>query len=117
MALSDGDVVPFTGSRFLGAAGPALGAPIVAIAATSHAAGYWLVDADGKTFAFGNARPLDSAGSARAGTVVGAAASDARGYWLASSDGGVFSYGTARFAGSLGGRHLNQPIVGIVAAP
>ena len=120
VALSDGDVVRFTGAQFLGATGPALGPPkppIVAIASTPHATGYWLVDADGGTFAFGNARPLASAvGIAHTGTVVGAAASDAHGYWLATSEGGVFSYGAARFAGSLGARHLNQPIVGIAAA-
>jgi hypothetical protein len=37
------------------------------------------------------------------------------GYWLVSSDGGVFTYGTAQFYGSMGGKHLNSPITGIVA--
>ncbi len=35
------------------------------------------------------------------------------GYWLVGSDGGVFSFGRARFCGSLGGQHLNAPVVGI----
>ena len=35
------------------------------------------------------------------------------GYWLVASDGGVFSFGDARFYGSMGGRHLNKPMVGI----
>jgi hypothetical protein len=36
-------------------------------------------------------------------------------YWLASADGGVFAEAGAPFLGSMGGRHLNQPIVGIAA--
>jgi hypothetical protein len=34
------------------------------------------------------------------------------GYWLFARDGGVFAFGAAGFVGSLGGQHLNQPIVG-----
>ena len=36
-----------------------------------------------------------------------------QGIVLASWDGGVFDYGTAQFAGSMAGRHLNAPVVGI----
>ena len=36
---------------------------------------------------------------------------------LAAQDGGVFNYGTVQFAGSMGGRHLNTPVVGIAATP
>ena len=45
------------------------------------------------------------------------------GYRLAASDGGVFSYGPAApslgapFAGSMGGQHLNAPIVGTATVP
>jgi len=38
---------------------------------------------------------------------------DGGGYWLVASDGGVFSYGDANFYGSMGGKHLNDPIVGM----
>ncbi len=38
------------------------------------------------------------------------------GYWLAASDGGIFAY-DAPFFGSMGGQHLNGPIVGIAADP
>jgi hypothetical protein len=31
--------------------------------------------------------------------------------------GGIFAYGDAVFLGSMGGQHLNQPIVGIAATP
>ncbi|MGQ0824203.1 MAG: hypothetical protein ACT4OX_04065 [Actinomycetota bacterium] len=33
------------------------------------------------------------------------------GYWVATSDGGVYSFGTALFRGSMGGQHLNGPII------
>jgi hypothetical protein len=45
------------------------------------------------------------------------------GYRLAASDGGIFSYGPASpslgapFAGSMGGQHLNAPIVGMATMP
>jgi hypothetical protein len=39
---------------------------------------------------------------------------DGQGYWLVASDGGVFSFGDANFYGSMGGKHLNQPVVGII---
>ena len=34
-------------------------------------------------------------------------------YWTVAADGGVFAFGDARFAGSLGGVHLNAPVVGM----
>ena len=38
---------------------------------------------------------------------------DGGGYWLVASDGGIFSFGDAKFYGSMGGKPLNQPIVGM----
>jgi hypothetical protein len=35
------------------------------------------------------------------------------GYWLVANDGGIFSYGTAGFAGSMGGKALDAPMVGM----
>jgi hypothetical protein len=37
------------------------------------------------------------------------------GYWTTASDGGVFSFGGAGFAGSMGGRPLAAPVVGMAA--
>jgi hypothetical protein len=45
------------------------------------------------------------------------AAPAGNGYWLAGRDGGVFSFGSAKFAGSMGGKHLNQPVVDMTADP
>jgi hypothetical protein len=36
-----------------------------------------------------------------------------KGYWLAASDGGVFTFGGVKFYYSIGGEHLNSPIVAI----
>jgi hypothetical protein len=38
------------------------------------------------------------------------------GYWMAASDGGIFAY-DAPFFGSMGGKPLNAPVVGITADP
>ena len=37
------------------------------------------------------------------------------GYWEAATDGGIFAYGNAPFYGSMGGRPLSRPVVGIAA--
>jgi hypothetical protein len=39
---------------------------------------------------------------------------DGAGYWLVAIDGGVFAF-DAPFRGSMGGAHLNRPVVGMVA--
>ena len=46
-----------------------------------------------------------------------AATPDGRGYWEVASDGGVFSFGDAGFHGSMGGKPLNKPVVGMAATP
>jgi hypothetical protein len=38
------------------------------------------------------------------------------GYWLVAADGGIFAF-DAPFYGSMGGQPLNEPIVGMAAAP
>jgi hypothetical protein len=44
------------------------------------------------------------------------ASSDGHGYLLVASDGGIFNFGSTGFFGSMGGKHLNSPIVGIAAS-
>ena len=46
--------------------------------------------------------------------VVGIAPGPTGGYWLAASDGGIFSFDAA-FYGSMGGKSLSGPIVGVTA--
>ena len=38
-------------------------------------------------------------------------------YWEVASDGGIFTFGNAAFHGSMGGKPLNRPIVGMAATP
>jgi CSLREA domain-containing protein len=38
-------------------------------------------------------------------------------YWMVASDGGIFTFGGAAFFGSMGGKPLNKPMVGMAAAP
>ena len=40
-----------------------------------------------------------------------------RGYWTVASDGGIFSFGQMGFYGSMGGKPLHQPIVGMAPTP
>ena len=39
------------------------------------------------------------------------------GYWEVASDGGLFAFGDAQFYGSMGGRPLAAPVVGVAATP
>ena len=91
------------------------------------AKGYYLAGSDGGIFTFGGAQFYGSTGSLKLQRpVVGITATANRGgYWLVASDGGVFSFGDAGFYGSLpglglapagtvGGKDLNAPIVGMV---
>src|SRR5437773_1036215 len=36
-----------------------------------------------------------------------------RGYWLVADDGGVFTFGNGKFRGSMGGKPLWQPVMGM----
>ncbi|MBV9662039.1 MAG: CAP domain-containing protein [Acidimicrobiales bacterium] len=94
-------------------------APIVGVAPTVDAQGYWVTASDGGVFSFGDARFYGSTGGmGLAQPIVGMAATpDGGGYWLVASDGGIFSFGDARFYGSTGGMTLAQPVVGMAAAP
>ena len=39
------------------------------------------------------------------------------GYWEVAADGGIFSFGAVQFHGSMGGKPLNKPIVGMTVDP
>ncbi len=68
------------------------------------------------TYPFGDA-PAPGAAVTSNLPLVGAATADNGGYWEVASDGGIFSFGDASFHGSMGGRPLNAPIVGMAATP
>jgi hypothetical protein len=80
---------------------------------------FWLADAQGAVWNFGDAAPLGSAAGLPLNhpIVTITATRDDQGYWLVASDGGIFSYGDASFYGSTGSLALNKPIVGMAATP
>jgi hypothetical protein len=93
----------------------------VGMADTADGSGYWLVQAGGGVFSYGNAQfygSLPGLGIVPAAQIVGIVATpDGKGYWLAGADGGLFSFGDARFFGSMGSQSLNQPIAGMARTP
>jgi hypothetical protein len=50
-------------------------------------------------------------------TAAAAGVATVGGYRQVASDGGIFTFGDARFFGSMGGAHLNRPVVGLAATP
>ena len=108
----------FGDATFEGSAGSLpLQGPVVAMAVTRDAKGYWLGALDGGVFAYGDAQFYGSMGSSHLNQpIVGMASTpDGKGYWLVAADGGVFAYGDAGFYGSTGSLQLNAPIVGMAA--
>jgi len=103
----------------------------IGISATADGQGYWV--GENSTFLLndvlqnavegipqgvvgGNCNGAVSAGLYLPTPEVGIAAAPV-GVWLATADGGVFASCGATFFGSMGGSHINQPIVGMAATP
>jgi hypothetical protein len=61
----------------------------------------------------GRAAPSPGVAVGDVRTSARADASAVPSYWAVASDGGVFAFGGLPFYGSMGGRHLNAPMVGI----
>lgn len=95
-----------------------LHAPIVGMAETKTAGGYWLVGSDGGVFAYGNAVFQGSMGGKHLyKAIVGMAEDPATGgYWLVAADGGIFGF-NAPYLGSMGEKRLRKPVVGMAATP
>jgi len=104
----------------------------VGIASTGDnaSAGYWVgaaarqvvasdgqVQYGGEVFGFGNTDTCNQVSSAVSDAPVVGVASAQNGALLVAADGGVFGFCGAPFYGSMGGKHLNEPIVGIAANP
>src|SRR3984885_11859436 len=66
----------------------------------------------------GNALLLSGlAPNANGASVLPAAAALNTGYLGVASDGGIFAFGKAQFYGSMGGKPLNKPVVGLASTP
>ena len=95
-------------------------AGVVARAAVPSGQGYWLVDAYGEVYAFGDAMFYGSLNDMHLKSpIVGiVAAPDGKGYWLVAKDGEVYPFGSAKFHGSLPSMSIKVGnIVGITALP
>jgi hypothetical protein len=96
----------------------------VAIVATADGGGYWLVQANGKVSAFGDAPWFGQLAAAKArqgGPITGMARTyDGQGYWLVSTGGRVYTFGDAKNYGSIGRDAAAArlgPITGMAATP
>ena len=89
----DGVVKAFGGAGRFGSLKTTGGGPVVGIAPTPDAGGYWLATAHGRVYGFGDAKVYGSMATAHlAKAIVGITrAPGGRGYWLFGGDGGVFS--------------------------
>lgn len=89
--------------------------PVVGLSPTATGDGYWLVDANGGIYSYGDAGFYGSLGGETLNEpIVGMQSTKSgNGYWLVAADGGVFAFGDAAFYGSTGGQPLNKPIVGM----
>ena len=118
-APQPGEVGALGDAATLDASGQTPPADAVTIARTPSGHGYWIADANGGVFSYGDATFYGSLATEHLRRpIVGMAGTpDGRGYWLVASDGGIFSFGDAGFYGSTGSENLNRPIVGMAATP
>jgi hypothetical protein len=115
LVASDGGIFSFGDAAFFGSMGGRhLHGPVVGMVNDTNSGGYWEVASDGGVFSFGGAPFFGSTGAIalRAPVVGMAETSDGSGYRLVAADGGVFSF-SAPFSGSMGGHHLDRPIVAL----
>ena len=117
LVANDGGVFAFGDAGFFGSTGAMrLNRPIVGMAATPTGKGYWFVANDGGVFTFGDARFFGAGANIIGAPVVGMSATrTGDGYRLVRSDGSVNFYGAAQNKGSMAGKALAQPIVGMAS--
>ena len=91
------------------------GSAITSAVATPDGRGYWILDAAGQVFPFGDAAGLGGLPAGSAGVLDPASAifatSDGGGYWVATALGKVSNFGDAPNDGDMSGTHLNGPII------
>jgi hypothetical protein len=112
VVTSTGHVYGF-GTGSLGQPAGQNSSPITGAAATPSGNGYYVVDALGQVFSYGDAnKPGSLPNMVRGDSVVGIVPVDTgTGYWLMTAEGEVFSYGGAPKDGERYPAVLNAPVV------
>jgi hypothetical protein len=87
------------------------------VAARISGGGYWIASRSGQVVPFGGAAPSAQRFSAPYGVSGIAGLKNGSGYWLFTADGSVYSFGGARFFGSMHGKRLAAPVVGMAVTP
>ena len=86
----------------------------------TYSAGTWTVRFPGGSTSYA-VRAWNAIGpspwSAESDAILDNSGVSSQGYWLVGADGGVFAFGDAGFHGSMAGKSLDQPVVGIAATP
>ena len=82
---------------------------------TPDGGGYYLIDALGQVFAYGDAvwrgnLPAGRPGGFDPATAI-AATADGQGYWITTALGKIYPFGDAPNDGDMSGTHLNGPII------
>jgi hypothetical protein len=114
----DTGLFTFGNAPFLGGA-MEVPAPASSMASTPSGNGYWLLSANGRVSAYGDAVNYGSTENMRlnAPAVRLEPTRSGKGYWIQAADGGIFSFGDAAFYGSTGGMKLNSPVISMSATP
>jgi hypothetical protein len=108
-------VAPVVVVEALDASGAVLGSVTRTFPVAPRNAGYWVAGSSGVVRAFGTAPARGNAPTV-ASPAVGVAPAAGAGYWVARADGSVAAV-SASALGSLAGRRLNAPVVGITVTP
>jgi hypothetical protein len=90
--------------------------PVVGMAPSATGNGYAVLTIFGRLFAYGDF-PADGDASELQldAPMVAVAPSPGGGYYMLGADGGIFGFRGAPYFGSMGGQHLNSPVVGMAA--
>ncbi|HUZ10793.1 MAG TPA: hypothetical protein VMU76_11575 [Acidimicrobiales bacterium] len=96
---------------------PATNCQVVGIASSLDGGGYGILTSFGRLLAYGDfADDGDESGTRLNLPTVDVASRPGGGYYFVAGDGGIFAFG-APFLGSMGGQHLDSPMVGMTCSP
>jgi len=117
LVSSDGGVFAFGDAGFHGAArSRPFNGGVKGIASSNASGAYWITNTAGSVAAYGTGVNFGSVDAPLTVPIVGiTTAPNGAGYSLATSAGGVFVFGDCQFEGSMAGRALTEPVVGIAS--